>query len=61
MVSWQRKMEAMNDENLLIAKIGPPDHKEIMEMCKSCIHKSYCMAAFKKDHWCKNHIYVQTL
>lgn len=51
----------MNDENLSIALIGPPDHKEITEMCKSCIHKSYCMAAFKKDHWCGNHIHVQTL
>ena len=25
------------------------------EMCSSCIHKSYCIVAYKKDHWCGNH------
>lgn len=29
--------------------------KNTKEMCKSCIHKSYCMASYKKDHWCGNH------
>lgn len=24
------------------------------EMCDSCIHKYYCPAAHKKDHWCGN-------
>lgn len=26
------------------------------QMCASCIHESYCMAAYKKDHWCGNHM-----
>lgn len=25
------------------------------EMCDTCIHKGYCMAAYAKDHWCGNH------
>lgn len=25
------------------------------EMCNSCKHNAYCMAAFKKDHWCGNY------
>lgn len=24
------------------------------EMCDSCIHRHYCPAAHKKDHWCGN-------
>lgn len=42
--------------------------KDAKEMCDSCIHKSYCMAAYKKNHWCGNHaskrksvIFVQAL
>lgn len=26
------------------------------EMCRSCKHQIYCIAAFKKDHWCGNRI-----
>lgn len=26
------------------------------EMCDTCTHKGYCMAAYAKDHWCGNHI-----
>lgn len=29
--------------------------KDTKDMCDSCIHRSYCMAAYKKDHWCGNH------
>lgn len=29
--------------------------KDTKEMCDSCIHKSYCMVAYMKDHWCGNH------
>lgn len=29
--------------------------KETNEMCASCIHKSYCMVAYKKEHWCGNY------
>lgn len=25
------------------------------EMCRSCRHEAYCMAAYQKDHWCGNH------
>lgn len=25
------------------------------EMCDTCTHKGYCMAAYAKDHWCGNH------
>ena len=25
------------------------------EMCRSCKHAAYCMAAYRKDHWCGNH------
>lgn len=25
------------------------------EMCRSCRHEVYCMAAYQKDHWCGNH------
>lgn len=25
------------------------------EMCDTCRHNQYCMAAYKKDHWCGNH------
>lgn len=25
------------------------------EMRDTCIHSGYCMAAYKKDHWCGNH------
>ncbi len=32
--------------------------KNTKEMCKSCIHKSYCMASYKKDHWCGNYTSV---
>lgn len=28
----------------------------VTEMCASCIHEGYCMGAYKKDHWCGNHI-----
>lgn len=31
-----------------------------LEMCNSCIHCSYCMAAYKKDHWCGNHTKPKT-
>ena len=24
-------------------------------MCDTCIHRFYCIAAYKKDHWCGNH------
>lgn len=27
----------------------------VKEMCSSCIHRFYCMAAFNKDHWCGNY------
>lgn len=30
-------------------------NEKTKEMCNSCIHKSYCPAAYKKDHWCGNH------
>lgn len=33
-----------NDKNEKITK----------DMCGSCIHKSYCLLAYKKDHWCGN-------
>ena len=25
------------------------------EMCRSCRHEAYCMAAYQKDHWRGNH------
>lgn len=25
------------------------------EMCSSCTHSGYCMAAYEKDHWCGNY------
>ena len=25
------------------------------QMCGTCIHVDYCMAAHQKDHWCGNH------
>ena len=28
----------------------------ITEMCSSCMRKNYCPAAYKKEHWCGNHI-----
>ena len=44
----------MNENDLHII---PEDKikKSTKDMCDSCIHKSYCMAAYKKDHWCGNH------
>lgn len=24
------------------------------EMCERCLHKRYCLGAFKKDNWCGN-------
>lgn len=29
--------------------------KDAKKMCDSCIHRFYCMAAYKKNHWCGNH------
>ena len=29
--------------------------KKEKEMCDSCIHKNYCIAAYKKNNWCGNH------
>lgn len=26
------------------------------EMCGNCIHVNYCIGAYRKDHWCGNHI-----
>lgn len=31
-----------------------------IRMCLYCIHKRYCMAAFKKDTWCGNHMTVSS-
>ena len=28
----------------------------VAQMCASCIHEGYCIGAYKKDHWCGNHI-----
>ena len=28
---------------------------KLKKMCDSCIHKIYCIGAFRKDHWCGNH------
>lgn len=28
------------------------------EMCDTCIHKKYCLLAYKKDFWCGNHISI---
>lgn len=28
----------------------------ITEMCSSCMRKNYCPAAYKKEHWCGNHM-----
>lgn len=35
--------------------------KETKEMCDSCIHNDYCIGAYKKDHWCGNHVTLEQL
>lgn len=32
------------------------DNFSAKEMCLRCNHNRYCMAAFKKDHWCGNYL-----
>ncbi|MDD3238531.1 MAG: hypothetical protein PHW47_00285 [Lachnospira sp.] len=40
-------------DSTVLAAIGNENRLEWM--CQSCMHRSYCGAAFKKDHWCGNH------